>query len=653
MKKAPKKLVLNVVPINLKGKAVCRVTAICDDEPLHADTFDIGNAQRRAAFLNRAARAAKDLKIKVRKDRYERVLLNFLRNIENASVTPVPDTSIAKIRDPGKVLSAFGIEVLGEQENQAISCWITRTKKRWTIKSPADWPENEILQAIGPEGAALLWTDGKALAPDGRYSAEDLRRAVALVASRSPRITANSFIGQGVWLEKSQILVVNGAYAHTYDGISFQRVDRPTIGKRIIDFNSNKAWANGLCKRTKKMSWDQAKQAFERLWGIVKQWNWSHPRDSEVVASLICATFVQACWTWRPLISIIGPSDCGKSTFIEEVLVPLFGEWSLVGDRSSEAGIRQAIGHDAAPVIIDEFDKYKQRQQVLELFRTASRGGSVLRGTQDQSGRQFRVRHMPWFAAIESGDLWGQDRNRFIRFEMRPPNVRGKLVLPGRGELAELGQELMAAALWAAPFAVPLANQIKAIRIPGVYGRLIESFSVAAAMFAVVYWGGRASGADAGREILKVMVGGRAVQSQGEKDEIQLLRDIFASNIRVPTISNSGGTTYEDRTVGQLLQREKGPGEGLEAKGLCIVKPRGEASCRLFLVHDVIRRELLAATRWGTSRIDQILSRLDGAERTQQRCGGQKPWGISLPWPGCLESLGVQGDGQDTEEAEK
>ena len=66
-------------------------------------------------------------------------------------------------------------------------------------------------------------------------------------------------------------------------------------------------------------------------------------------------------------------AQSGKSTFMSDLLVPMFGEWAIAGDRSTEAGLRQAIGHDAAPVAIDEFDKYRQRQQVLELFRSSSR----------------------------------------------------------------------------------------------------------------------------------------------------------------------------------------------------------------------------------------------------------------------------------------
>jgi hypothetical protein len=48
--------------------------------------------------------------------------------------------------------------------------------------------------------------------------------------------------------------------------------------------------------------------------------------------------------------------------------------------------------------------------------------------------------------AWRRSNVWGQDRNRFIRLELMPPRHRGDLVLPGSRELGELGRELTAAA---------------------------------------------------------------------------------------------------------------------------------------------------------------------------------------------------------------
>ena len=73
--------------------------------------------------------------------------------------------------------------------------------------------------------------------------------------------------------------------------------------------------------------------------------------------------------------------------------------------------------------------------------------------------------------------------------ELLPPVHRGELVLPGTRELGELGRHLMVAAIWAAPRAVELAEAIRNTIVPGVHGRLVESFAVPAAMHAVLTHG--------------------------------------------------------------------------------------------------------------------------------------------------------------------
>ena len=551
------------------------------------------------------------------------------------SVMPKP----ADQQTPSKtILDSVGIEVLGETEDQGILCWSNHTKKRWRIKSPAKFPVNEMLQAVGRFGAKRLWLGDAKDCPEGMCTPAELRSAVALEAAEAMRIMPKDLLGQGIWKHGDEFLVVNGAVAHLYDGTAFRRVERPKLGRRMIDFDAGRGWVKNLRPATQAMTAKRAMALFSDLWRLLGNWNWTHHQDPLVAAALLLATFIQACWTWRPLVSIIGASDSGKSTLMADLLVSVLGEWTIAADRSSEAGLRQAIRHHAVPVLIDEFDKHKQRQQVLELFRTASRGGKIIRGTPDQGGLEFGVRHLAWFAAIESGDIWGQDRNRFIRLELKPPANRGKLALPGPSELGKLGQELAAAALWAAPAAVPLAECIKGVRIEGVHGRLIESFAVPAAMFAVI-WHGRGATCEQGESILKIMIKGRAtLANQGEKDEVQLLRDILAANIRVTISKESSYSTSQDRAIGQLLE-EREHAKTLEAKGLRIVEPRGEPGVRLFVAHDVVRKELLRGTRWADSRIDQLLERLPDAKREQQRCARQKPWGITLPWPGCLAGL--------------
>jgi hypothetical protein len=619
------------------------------DTAVHQDTVEIDNARNRAAFVKETQERAERLGITLNRDNIENRLLQ-----DALQEHPTGAANVSEPIESGAVLEAFGIDVLGEMDDQSIVCWVPETGKRWRVKSPANWKIEEMYQAMGQRALNGLWRE-QGQPPSGRYKPDALKEAVALAAATAPRLTASRFVGQGVWRHEDRLLIVNGGQACLYDGSTFTAHGHPRLGNKIIDFHADAAWGTDLEQQVQAMTADVAAGALHRLQGILGHWNWTHPTDAEVVAALIPATFIQACWTWRPLVSIIGASDSGKSTLLSQVLVPVLGEWTIAADRSTEAGLRQRIGSNVAPVVIDEFDLYSQRQKVLELFRTSSRGGEILRGTADQTGVSYGVRHIAWFAAIESGDIWGQDRNRFIRLELLPPEHRGDLMLPGSRELTELGRLLTAAAIWAAPRAVELAESIRNTVVAGVHGRLVESFAVPAAMQAVLLHG-RDVTREVAVETLRRMIGERsALIGQGERDEVRLLRDIFNSIVRVPEPGPGGtGTVQVERTVGQILATAIRPNgrptldtpnttamTTVAAMGVRLCRHHGSDQQRLFIADDVVLRRLLRDTRWAQSRIDQILSRLAGAERDQQRLDGTvRTRGLSLPWPSCLTELG-------------
>jgi len=140
-----------------------------------------------------------------------------------------------------------------------------------------------------------------------------------------------------------------------------------------------------------------------------------------------------------------------------------------------------------------------------------------------------------------------------------------------------------------------------------------------------------------------------------------LLRDILSSTVRVPEANPDGGTVHVERTVGQILAADVRPNgrpslgtpnspavTTVAAMGVKLYCPRDGDQARVFIADDIVRRQLLRDTRWATSRIDQLLSRLTGAEREQQRLDGTvRCWGLSLPWAGCLAELGGQDSDQD------
>lgn len=640
-------VILSFEPVNLNGKLNFRVFALLDGEVIHVDTVDVACGKSRAAFLRRVACKAEAAGAPFEAGEYESELM---QHAHDAALGLANDDDVAANRDhePDEVLQSFGIDVLAERDDQGVELWIAATGKRSAIKNIAKLKSDDLYQLAGDAAVDKLWLGKADECPDGMYALYDVRKALALAAAKAPRCQSRDVYGQGVWsMMTNGLLIVDGDVARRYDGAKFRRLRRPRAGKKIINLDSAREWHGDIPSAVRQIDTITAKKLIQRLSSLLGIWNWTHAWDARVLASLIVSTYIQACWSWRPLVSIIGPSDAGKSTLLDQLLVPVLLDWCIHADRSTAAGLRQAIGQDAVPVIIDEFDRYKQRQEVLELFRTSSRGGTVLRGTADQSGQQFGVRQIAYFAAIESGDIWAQDRNRFIRLDLRPPADRGNLILPGPAELEDLGKQLAAAAIWAAPTAVPLANEIKSTRVTGVHGRLIESFTVPAAMFATM-WHGREVTARQARRVLRRMLDGReSLREQGEPEEYRLLREILSSNIRV-TVGRDGGTVSVEHSVRQVTRDYRTYQDDLAAKGVAIVNSRQAGGLGLFLVDDLVRQHLLTGTRWKDSRIDQVLGRLPGAVRSQQRCGGLRPWGTLLPWPGCLDRLDTQDSNQDS-----
>jgi len=657
------RIAIEFTPRSRNGGSRYAVAAVYGEDTLHSDTFDLHSHHSRGRFVQAVARIATERDIPFNTAHACSMLMDEARNGSRQG-NEEPETG-SRDTAPATVLGEMGIEVLGEQEDQSVLCWVPATQKRWLIKSLQHWGGIDMTQALGEAAAERLWlNDGEP--PVGMFTVAEVKRAVALAASRAPRIAWADLVGQGVWKQGRNFLVVNGAKAAIYNGHGFRQITHPVLGNRIIDFNRSKRWARGLVGRIREMNQEIAGQLLADLRTWLGQWNWSHPADATVTAGLVFSTFIQACWTWRPLVTITGESDSGKSTLLSELLLPILGDWTIAADRSTEAGLRQAMGHDACPVVIDEFDQYRHRAQVLELFRTSSRGGTVLRGTRDQEGRAYGVRHIAWFAAIESGELWGQDRNRRIRLELNRPTNRGMLTIPGASELSDFGQRAMAAALWAARAAIDLADRIKRTRIDGVHGRLIECFSVPAAMVAVLT-AGLGVAEETAVNVLREMIAGREdLHAQGEADQVRLLRDILAANVRT-TITTGDRQSSEERSVGQLL---RGTGNGadardpvqlLEAKGIKLIRTRrtqdaqqtaggrrrADGERRLFLVLDTVQQELLVGTRWADGRIEQLLRRLPEATWEQQWCGNQRRYGVSLPWPRCLGGLDGRDDRQD------
>jgi hypothetical protein len=90
--------------------------------------------------------------------------------------------------------------------------------------------------------------------------------------------------------------------------------------------------------------------------------------------------------------------------------------------QSTEAGIRQLLGPDSLPVILDEFESDNDRrrmERVIKLARSASSAEStVARGTPEGKALQFTIRTTFLFGAINPVIVTAADASRIVQLEL-------------------------------------------------------------------------------------------------------------------------------------------------------------------------------------------------------------------------------------------
>ena len=157
--------------------------------------------------------------------------------------------------------------------------------------------------------------------------------------------------------------------------------------------------------------------------------------ESKVSAKLLVGWVVLApicgVLNWRPHAWLTAGAGSGKSTVLEDFVIPLLGDMRLVVvGNTSEAGIRQSLKADALPVIFDEAESNERADQIrmqsiLSLARVASfeTDANILKGSSDGTMQNFKIRSMFMFSSIATALKQGADRSRFAQLTLKNPEV--------------------------------------------------------------------------------------------------------------------------------------------------------------------------------------------------------------------------------------
>jgi hypothetical protein len=563
--------------------------------------------------------------------------VDYKRFLEHAETfEPItPDDKDAQLSPGAALLENLGLQVIGEHEGTTrIEVFCTTTQKSATIADVDRVSLPKLMQLVGSDVVEKYVHDGKE-AQAGKSQMRDVQKAIASAASNKV-FHADEKLGMGLWEIDGEIVLVKGLEAAILRGGQLEKTVVPFFKGRLLDLSRTSGeWYNvGKLNRLLSEARNDkfCQDTFDEVFKHLKKWYWANEPAAQIVSSLIICSWLQTVWEWRPEIFITGGSDTGKSNLVDDFLTRgIFGnQYAMYVQKPTEAALRQHMRHHARLAIIDEFEHDIHRQKILELFRTSSRGGDTIRGTSDQRGMKYRLKHIPWFAAIETGLKKQADRNRYIILELGaiPGDKRGTLELPTSEALRDLGQRLLAIGLryWAET--KDLATKLKSVQVPGVPGRVVESFSVPCAMIACI----SKFSIEAAREYMAYAMGGWEFGAQGGRDDVDLLQEILTSLVDIG--SGRRESVSQLIKLGSLID-EHSHAALLRAGVRLITKRSGpdRGDKVLFLAPRVVTKQLLKGQgEFGQQAIEQYLGRLPGAKFNRQRLGGNERFdGIEVP----------------------
>ena len=132
----------------------------------------------------------------------------------------------------------------------------------------------------------------------------------------------------------------------------------------------------------------------ENFIDICNQFTWTNPKvDATVAAGWIAVAPICGVLKHRPILSINGEAESGKSTFSNKLVAPVLGQARLhMKGVSTLAGYRRAMGPNTIPVIVDEAEGKTMRdnldvQDLLSIPRQGfDDGGQRYRASQSGEG---------------------------------------------------------------------------------------------------------------------------------------------------------------------------------------------------------------------------------------------------------------------------
>jgi hypothetical protein len=553
----------------------------------------------------------------------------------------------------------IGLDVLGESEGGEIYAFSQYHRKLLKINKIGALSYPELLQACGPpvRTHVIQASDdgGTGFGGAGLIPFQTVKEAIALLAGRERR-SIRGVLGIGVWqamndhgdLMDSILLVGSREGAEYTPGTgdtgaksgafgSFVKLTHPRHGRRWLGISDGEPWYDfdELHELIRKCDHDEAMRTFADAERLFARWRWRN-KDAEptLLVGLVMATFVQTVWKFRPQVAVTGETNTGKSV-LYDALRSIFGSLASMQAKSSTAGIRQSVEYTARAILLDEFEKSKYRNEILEMMRCGTRGIEIHLGSPKQEGsKAYLIQHIFWIAAIESGLRAAPDVNRFILCELIPPTAEkaNLLEIPSTDELRTLGQRLLAAAIRYVIPAKAMASRLKKVKHYGIDARVVESYSIPCAMIAAAVGFDDDQAVGLMTQVLKNV----PQEMQRSSDQHTLIESILDSHVEIGggrRVSAGKLLEFVARGTGALDEIEKAIND-LDNHGLRIdwmSTTDRKSPPALVISPQTVRRHLLKFADTPYENLREILKRIPGSLVGRRRVCGGRPYCNVIP----------------------
>lgn len=226
--------------------------------------------------------------------------------------------------------------------------------------------------------------------------------------------------GCGTWFDNGRVVQHNGNIL-IVDGIVM----------KIEDFKTNYIYNASYPIESSQADPLPNEEACQFL-ATCKMPSWDKAISGTLLAGWCVVAPICGALYWRPHIWLTGASGTGKSWILDNIINISLGHTSMrAQSNTTEAGIRQWLGINAFPVLLDESEGEDRRsrdrlQNVIELMRQSSSesGAPIVKGSSHGNAVEFKIRSCFCLSSIGVNIHQKADASRITILSLIKPHAK-------------------------------------------------------------------------------------------------------------------------------------------------------------------------------------------------------------------------------------